>query len=320
MNFNLRQLGYFVAAAEHGSALRAAEAVHVSQPSISTAIRDLESTLGQPLFQRRFAKGMSLTPFGRRKLVEARKLIAEAQAFETQGSEDGDLTGTVAFGYFTSLGPAHVPALLRRLGTELPHVTIDLSECDLDEINTQLRDGRMELALTYDVGLTCPVTKETLAEFAPHAVLAADHPLAGSETVSLHDLAKERFILVDLPISREFLMAPFWQYGLEPAITYEVGSIEMVRGMVANGLGVSLLTTRPAHDRAYDGRKLAIRPITEMVVPQKLIAAYPSAHPPTRTVQAFLHCLRRNFDLEDGDGLSDDERKIPNSPQINNLL
>lgn len=299
MKFNLRQLGYFIAAAEHGSALRAAEAVHVSQPSISTAIRDLEEALGQPLFHRRYAKGMSLTPYGRRKLIEARQLIAEAQAFETGGEDDARLMGTVAFGYFTSLGPAHVPALLRLVGQQLPNLTVDLSECDLDAINTRLRDGRMEVALSYDVGLTCPVTKEVLAEFEPYAVLAEDHPLARHETVSLHDLAKERFILVDLPVSREFLLAPFWQNGLEPEIVHEVGSVEMVRGMVANGLGVSLLTTRPAHNIAYDGRTLASRPIREMVAPQKLIAAYPSAHPPTRTVAAFLGCLRQYFETGD---------------------
>lgn len=299
MKTNLRQLGYFVATAEHGSALRAAEAVHVSQPSISTAIRDLESALGQPLFHRRYAKGMSLTPFGRRKLIEARQLIAEMQAFEA-GTGDGvensaNLTGTVAFGYFTSLGPSHVPALLRLLGQELPNLNVDLAECDLEEINERLRDGRMEVALSYDVGLTSPVTKEVLAEFAPYAVLAEDHPLARQENVSLHDLAKERFILVDLPVSREFLLAPFWQNGLEPEIIHEVGSVEMVRGMVANGLGVSLLTTRPTHNVAYDGRTLACRPIREMVTPQKLIAAYPSAHPPTRAGAAFLACLRSYF-------------------------
>jgi len=299
MKINLRQLGYFVAVAEHGSALRAAKAVHVSQPSISTAIRDLEKVLGQPLFHRRYAKGMNLTPFGQRKLVEARHLLAEAQAFGSGGEDDDSTTGTVAFGYFTSLGPSHVPPLLRRVAEQLPNLTVDLSECDLEEINERLRDGRMEVALSYDVGLTCPVTKEVLANFTPYAVLAEDHPLAANDTVSLHDLARERFILVDLPVSREFLLAPFWQNGLEPEIIHEVGSVEMVRGMVANGLGVSLLTTRPAHDRTYDGRRLASRPIREMVVPQKLIAAYPSAHPPTRTVTAFLGCLRQYFQSAD---------------------
>ena len=295
MKFNLRQLSYFIAAAECGSALRAANAVHVSQPSISNAIRDLEVTLGQPLFHRRFAKGMSLTPFGRRKLIEARQLISGAQSFESDITGDTSPTGNVTFGYFSTLGPSHVPALLRILGQELPKLHVDLAEYNLEEINHRLGDGRIEVALTYDVGLTCPVTREVLAELNPYAVLPKDHALARQETVSLHDLAKQRFILVDLPVSREFLLAPFWQYGLDPEIIYEVKSVEMVRGMVANGLGVSLLTTRPAHNRTYDGRELVNRPIREVVATQKLIVAYPSDYPPSKTVAAFLNCLRLCF-------------------------
>jgi DNA-binding transcriptional LysR family regulator len=295
MKFNLRQLSYFIATAECGSALRAANAVHVSQPSISNAIRDLEVTLGQPLFHRRYAKGMSLTPFGRRKLIEARHLISDAQLFEADSTSDTDSTGNIAFGYFSTLGPSHVPALLRILGQQLPRLNIDLAECNLEEINSRLIDGRIEVALTYDVGLGNQVSKEVLAELNPYAVLPKNHDLARQKTVSLKDLAKQRFILVNLPVSREFLLAPFRQYGLDPEIIYEVKSIEMVRGMVANGLGVSLLTTRPEHNRTYDGLELVNRPIREAVVAQKLIAAYPASHPPGRTVAAFLNCLRCYF-------------------------
>ncbi|NKC03082.1 LysR family transcriptional regulator [Ochrobactrum haematophilum] len=67
---SFRQLHYFVTSAEAGSATGAAEKLNVSQPSISAAIRDLEHDLGQPLFERRQAKGLELTPFGSRKLQE----------------------------------------------------------------------------------------------------------------------------------------------------------------------------------------------------------------------------------------------------------
>ncbi len=299
MKTNLRQLGYFVAAAEHGSASRAAEVVHISQPSISTAIRDLETQLGQPLFHRLYAKGLSLTPFGHRKLIEARRLLAEASAFESITEDDAELHGAVAFGYFTALGPSHVPALLHHCVERHPQLNIDMAECDLGEITQRLRDGRMEIALTYDVGVTGLIAKEALAEFKPYAVVPEDHPLAQQETVSLHDLAKEPFILVDLPMSREFLLTPFWQHGLEPDVRHLVGSVEMVRGMVASGHGVSLLITRPTHNRASDGRTLTSRPLREKVMGQKLIAAYPSAHPPTRAASAFLACMHDYFATDD---------------------
>lgn len=301
MKTTLRQLGYFIAAAEHGSASRAAMAINVSQPSVSTAIRDMERVFGQPLFHRLYAKGLSLTPFGQRKLMEARQLVEDAQDFESGTELDIgiDLHGTVAFGYFTALGPSHIPALLRYTATRHPALNIDMTNCNLEQISERLRDGRMEMALTYDVGITGNITKETLAEFEPYAVVPEGHALAKHKTISIRDLVREPFVLIDLPLSREFLLTPFWQYGLEPNVHHLVDSVEMVRGMVANGHGVSLLITRPTHNRAYDGRKLVSRPLTEKVAGQKLVAAYTNAHPPTRAANALLACMQNYFATEE---------------------
>ncbi len=301
MKTTLRQLSYFIAAAEHGSASQAATAINISQPSVSTAIRDLELVFGQPLFHRLYAKGLSLTPFGQRKLLEARRLVEDAQGFEHGADSDlgADLHGAVAFGYFTALGPSHIPALLRYAGARHPHLNIDLANCNLEQISERLRNGRMEMALTYDVGITGSITRETLAEFEPYAVVPAGHRLARHKTISLHDLASEPFVLMDLPLSREFLLTPFWQHGLDPDVHHLVDSVEMVRGMVANGHGVSLLITRPTHNRAYDGRTLISRPLTEKVMAQKLVAAYTSAHPPTRAASALLACMQDYFSTEE---------------------
>ena len=80
IRFSLRQLSYFVAAAEDGSTLRAAETLHVSQPAVSMAISQLEQTFQQKPFVRRYAQGLTSTPFGRRKLTEIRHLLADAAA------------------------------------------------------------------------------------------------------------------------------------------------------------------------------------------------------------------------------------------------
>ncbi|MBT4890220.1 MAG: LysR family transcriptional regulator [Rhodospirillales bacterium] len=298
MEISLRQLRYFIAVAEHGSAIRAAEAINISQPSISTAIRDLEIILDQPLFHRRYAKGLSMTPFGRRKLVEARRIVSDASVFETTTEGETTLSGTVAFGYFTTLGPSHIPALLRHAENQLPFLNINMAECDMEDIQQRLRDGRMEIALTYDVGMTEQITREVLAEFVPYAVLPENHPLAKQKSVSLHDLSKEPFILIDSPMSREFLLFPFWQHGLEPNICHMVSSVDMVRGMVANGHGVSLLITRPTLERSHDGRALISLPLRESVTGQRLVAAWSGDHPLGQTAQAYLECMRSFFKVE----------------------
>ena len=80
MRFTLRQIEYFVAVGELGSIALASERLHISSPSISTAISQLETTLGLQLFIRQHAQGLALTPAGRRVLAEAKTLLAQAQA------------------------------------------------------------------------------------------------------------------------------------------------------------------------------------------------------------------------------------------------
>jgi len=78
----VRKLAYFAQAAQDGSATRAARALHVSQPSVSAAIRELEETLGCKLFHRRQAQGLELTPFGVEKLREAREILSQVRRME----------------------------------------------------------------------------------------------------------------------------------------------------------------------------------------------------------------------------------------------
>ena len=103
----LRQLRYFAAVAQTGSATRAAALLNVSQPSISAAIRDLEADFRQALFLRRQAQGLELTPFGAEKVREARDILALVDAMSHR---DGNgPRRRLVLGYFATLGPTWVP-------------------------------------------------------------------------------------------------------------------------------------------------------------------------------------------------------------------
>ncbi|MBA8821224.1 hypothetical protein BRY73_18460 [Ochrobactrum sp. P6BS-III] len=290
---SLRQLHYFVTSAEAGSATGAAEKLNVSQPSISAAIRDLEHDLGQQLFERRQAKGLELTPFGSRKLQEARLLLAGAEDFAVSGKGEGGARLTL--GYFSTLGPVCIPGILGHLKQVFPDMRVKLREFDLEGMARALEKGIVDLGITYDVGLPETVTWETMLSYAPHAVVPPDSPLAAKKSVTLAELARYPFILVDLPLSREFLLVPFWQQGLSPNIALRTTSVEMVRGMVANGLGVSLLFTRPGHDFSHDGRKVVCLPIEDETLRQRLVLAYPSGGPATLTAQEAMPVIRDCF-------------------------
>jgi DNA-binding transcriptional LysR family regulator len=172
---------------------------------------------------------------------------------------------------------------------------VKLREFDLEGMARALDKGIVDLGITYDVGLPETVAWETMLSYAPHAVVPPDSPLAAKKSVTLAELARYPFILVDLPLSREFLLVPFWQQGLSPNIALRTTSVEMVRGMVANGLGVSLLFTRPGHDFSHDGRKVVCLPIEDETLRQRLVLAYPSGGPATLTAQEAMPVIRDCF-------------------------
>jgi len=281
--------------AEAGSTAAAARSLHLSQPSVSVAIKELEEILGASLFQRLPAKGLVPTSFGQRKLPEARALAASLAAFQQAGEASGDLAGHVTFGYFTTLGPQYVPGILQRMARRYPKVTVTPVEADLDALNHLLEVGRIELALSYDVETGARLHTERIAELRPYVLLPARHRLAKRASVKPADLAADPFILVDLPLSREFLLAAFRAEGIEPRVAHRTRSLEMVIGMVANGLGVSVLVTRRASDRAYDGKQVIRKPLAGTKLRQGVVLAWPDWSALTGPGQALATCIREEL-------------------------
>ena len=281
-----------MAVAAAGSTAGAARALNLSQPSVSVAVKELEEILGAPLFQRLPARGLVPTPFGQRKLPEARALAAGLAGF-TAGTDASDApAGHVTFGYFSTLGPQYVPGVLNRMARRYPEVTVSPVEADLDALNHLLEAGRIELALSYDVEIGARIATERIAELAPYVLLPVDHPLAKRRAVTPRDLAADPFILVDLPLSRDFLLSAFRAAGIEPRIAHRTRSLEMVIGMVANGLGISVLVTRRASDRAYDGKQVVRKPLAGSKLRQGVVIAWPDWSALTPPAQALAGCIR----------------------------
>jgi DNA-binding transcriptional LysR family regulator len=290
MRVSLRLLLYFTATAETGSTTAAAKQLNVSQPSISVAIRELESLFDDTLFTRESGAKMTLTRFGMRKLAEARQLLNAAASFEADDSGDA-ASGEVQIGVFSTIAPVYLPALLRIARARFPDLSIRFVEGDLVQLEEGLRSSHIELALMYDVGLPADIERECLAELKPYALVSAASKLAKKAgKLSLHELAKEPLILIDLPHSREFLMAPFWQCGLTPEVRYRATSLELVHSMVAHGLGVSLLITQS--ETASSSTGAIERPIREETIRQPLVIARPARATRTKASELVAQCMR----------------------------
>ena len=258
-DYTLRQLEYFVAVAAAGSVTGAAAAVHLSQSAMSTAIAELERTLGVQLVVRRHARGVTLTPAGSALLAEARALLAQAADLEQLASHlGGEVSGELTLGVFAIVAPYVVPALLSAAAQKLPELALRTAEEPLDALVAGLHSGRYELALGYDLAPHPDLDVEVLCEVAPHVVLPADHRLAKRRKVSLAALADEPLVLLDLPHSREYFARLFEASGVAPEIRHRTLSAELARALVSRGGCYTVLNLRPRNDVSIDGLPYAV--------------------------------------------------------------
>jgi DNA-binding transcriptional LysR family regulator len=292
MRFTLRQLEYFIAAGETGSITLASERIHISQPSISTAISQLEEELQVQLFVRHHARGLSLTPVGRELLREAKSLVAQAEGLYTLASEaGGQVRGPLSLGCMVTLAPMLVPELAHSFTTAFPATQVRHVEGNQEQLIEGLRASEIDLALTYDLQVPEEVAFTPLVDLPAHVLVGESHPLAGRAAVSLADLVAEPMILLDLPLSREYFLALFMKEGLQPQIAARSAHQEVVRTMVANGYGYTLFNVRPRSDLALDGRRVVRVRLSGDHRPMRIGLARLRQVKRSRLVEAFEgHC------------------------------
>jgi DNA-binding transcriptional LysR family regulator len=268
IKFSLRQLEYALAIERLGSVAAAAATMGVAQPSVSASLAKLEDQLGLQLFIRQHALGMKPTPVGSRFLREAGGLLKSADDLQKQSSDvNGTMSGELSIGCFGTLAPMFLPALIKAYGLENPMVRLNLSEGRQDDLIEGLRQGRFDAVLIYDVATPDDLVVQRLMTIAPHVLLPAQHPSAKKRRISLTSLRNEPFILLDIAPSRAYFTGLLQSQNLPSQPAYSSPSLELVRGLVGQGLGYSILITKPHADFSYDGKPLAIRPIIEDVEP-----------------------------------------------------
>jgi DNA-binding transcriptional LysR family regulator len=244
------------------SILKAAEKIHVSQPSISNAITHLEDIFELQLFIRHHAQGMSLTTAGNQIMAQSKRLLQDASELKSfAGKLSDQIFGSINIGCFTPLAPIVTPELCHGFMQSFPGVDVNVSEDNQAELLSSLKKGSIDLALTYDLQLDSDISFTPLVELKPYALLAEDHPLSNKKAVKLMELAEEKFILLDLPLSDAYFMSLFSLDNVKPIIHARTKHIDVQRGLVANGYGYSLANVRPLNKRSLDGSGLSYVPL-----------------------------------------------------------
>ncbi len=288
MDIKLRPLRYFIAAAECGSLSEAANKLHISQPSISAAIVEIEETLDLQLFVRYPSKGIRLTAQGIKVLEEARILIRHAESFRVAASAvSSQLRGNLSIACFLNIGSHYLSEIIRTFAEKYPDINIHIHDLDQSAIFDALSSGKAELALTFDLDVPKSMNTKHIVAREPYALLPANDPLASQEDVQLKELVQRPFVLMDLPHTNNYFLSLFAKKKLIPNIRYRTTLFETVRTFVASGLGVSVLNLEPKSATTYNGNKVVIKPIRDKVDPLNIVLIHYRRLKPRRIAEIF---------------------------------
>ena len=240
---NLRDLRYLVALAEALHFGKAAEACHVSQPTLSTQIKKLEDELGVALVERA-PRHVMLTPAGRDIATRARRVLAEVdQMRETARRTSDPEAGSVRLGLFPTLGPYLLPHVVPRIRARFPRLELLLVEEKTEAVLHMLRDGKLDAAV-----LALPLHEDWLETeflFEEPFLLAVPegHPLAALRgNLKLSELGDQHLLLLEEGhCLRDQALEVCHLAGAGEKEGFPATSLETLRQMVAAGVGVTLL-------------------------------------------------------------------------------
>jgi len=266
----LRQIRYVLAVAEERSFSRAANRLHLAQPSLSQQIAKLEKMLGVLLFHR-LPQQVELTDAGQRFVQVARELVDQADGLEREmrSFANGE-SGRLLVGSLPITGAFVLPRVIPAFTQRFPRVELQLVEDTSSQLEQLLVRGTIDISL-----LTMPIT-DPLLEIIPaireeiFLAVPPDHPLAGEREVDLVTLADQPFILLKEGQGfRQISLSLCEQAGFRPRIVFESSNIQTVLSLVAAGMGVSfapkMITLAPGSTHPVYLR-LTTRPERTLVV------------------------------------------------------
>lgn len=237
-----RQFTYLVAVADFRNFRRAADAVNISQPTLSQQIRALEGRLGVTLVERN-DNPVQLTPIGREVVARARQIILGVKDIEdlARRSKTG-LAGVVRFGVSPTLGPYLMPNIIASLHQRYPDMRLYIREGIPDEQMRELSRGELDMLLTPLPVAGSDLHIEPLFREPLHIVCVPEHPVALAAHVSRKDLAGARFLSLDRRHhSYRQVQEACEELGATLLEDYEGTSLDSLRQMCGSGLGFSLL-------------------------------------------------------------------------------
>lgn len=297
----LTELRYIVALFETGHFRKAAELCHVSQPTLSIAVKKLEEELDVTLFERSRHK-VKATPIGERIVQQARTVLRETRNLEQLAEQGKDPLGSVlSVGAIYTVGPYLFPRLISRLSQVAPQMPLFIEENYTAVLRVKLSAGDLD-AIFVALPFTEPdvVTRAVYDE--PFVVLLRDdHPLSGEKRIEPDALARHRVLLMgEGHCFRDQVLeaCPGLQQSLSDGYArgqtiLEGSSLETLKHMVASGLGITVLPESAANIAQYGEDTLAVRPFAGPVPKRTVALAWRASYPRHQAIDILIEALRQ---------------------------
>ena len=294
MNVTVKQLKAFVAVAQTRSFADACDIVHLSQPALSIAIKNLEETVGGQLLART-TRALALTPEGEAFYPVAKRLLADWDgAIVDLHNQFAKRRGKLAIAAMPSFASSLLPLALVHYRRHYPNINVAVQDVIAEDVVEMVRSGRVELGVAFDPGDAEGVVFQPLFLDKFVAVVSGEHSLTGSKQVSWKALQQDPFLALQWPSGiRHLIDKSVKQHGLSLKVEFEAHQLATIGQMVACGLGVSVVPSLCITQMQRLGA--VCRPLVQPVIKRRVGILTRQRYPVSATAQAMIEVLAANI-------------------------
>ena len=296
MSISLKQVRYFIAAAELGQISHAAVELNVSQSAVTSAIQQLETILGVKLFERT-PSGVALTVEGNRFLPRARNILAAVnEAVSIRASSNQVISGKVRVGITYTVAGYFLPQNYARFTRAYPNITIDLYEASRSVIEQAMLDSALDIGviLISNIENSDRLQTQELIRSRRRLWVSSDHRLLKMERVTLADVAEEPMIMLTVDEANQTASRYWARVASRPNVIFRTSSLEAVRSMVASGMGVTILSDMVYRPWSLEGQRIETRLLEEPIPTMDVGLVWLKDASLSAPTQAFLNYFMKN--------------------------
>lgn len=293
----LTELRYIVTLAQERHFGRAAERCHVSQPTLSVAVKKLEEELEIPLFERSKST-IQVTPLGEKIIAQAQRVLEQSRLIYEMASAGKDqLSNPLRIGAIYTIGPYLFPHLIPALADIAPQMPLYIEEGMTGTLRAKLKNGELDVIIVALPFTETDIVTKPIYEEQFEVLIPANHRWVEREAIRKEELLEERLLLLgEGHCFRDQILEAC------PAITQKLnnpnntliaegGSLETIRHMVASRLGITVLPQSALGTDQYENAMLESRPFVDPAPSRTVAIAWRASFPRPKAIDALVDAI-----------------------------